>query len=240
MARKSVSEARDPNSTGGNVDAPFSDPSHRRRLFTVIAVSGGIALILGVVSIVDSIASPFELTRQIARNQNQNHNRNASDEQVAESLRGQDTDGDGLSDYDEIFTHRTSVFVQDSDSDGSDDAAELAAKTDPNCPSGKTCGVATTSSVDTVALREALKRSGVPGYVVDQTDDATLLQSYRETIVGSDGQAVTSESLEGLTATQVRSLLVANGLDETVLQSIDDQTILEVYRDALTIQPPQP
>lgn len=46
----------------------------------------------------------------------------------------QDTDGDGLTDYDEVMKYKTSPIQADSDSDGLNDGAEIARKTDPNNP----------------------------------------------------------------------------------------------------------
>ncbi len=46
----------------------------------------------------------------------------------------QDTDGDGLNDYDEIFTYKTNPNAADSDNDGLNDGEEIARKTDPLNP----------------------------------------------------------------------------------------------------------
>jgi hypothetical protein len=59
-----------------------------------------------------------------------------------DALKGQDTDEDGLSDYDELYVFRTSPFLDDTDSDGDADGKEVASGQDPNCPRGKTCRVA--------------------------------------------------------------------------------------------------
>jgi len=54
-----------------------------------------------------------------------------------------DTDGDGLSDYDEINVFKTSAFLKDSDGDGLSDYDEVKAGTDPNCSTGKDCSAST-------------------------------------------------------------------------------------------------
>ena len=46
----------------------------------------------------------------------------------------EDTDGDGLSDYDEIFTYHTDPLSADSDNDGVNDGAELKLGLDPDDP----------------------------------------------------------------------------------------------------------
>ena len=48
-----------------------------------------------------------------------------------------DTDGDGLSDYDEIFTHNTDPTKADTDGDGFNDKDEIDANKDPNDPNSK-------------------------------------------------------------------------------------------------------
>jgi len=50
-----------------------------------------------------------------------------------------DSDGDGLTDVMETGVYNTSAYLADSDSDGINDAAEIQAGTDPNCPEGQTC-----------------------------------------------------------------------------------------------------
>jgi len=49
----------------------------------------------------------------------------------AAALRTPDTDGDGLSDKDEVITYKTDPLKKDTDGDRLGDNAEIAAKTDP-------------------------------------------------------------------------------------------------------------
>ncbi|MBI2482713.1 hypothetical protein HYV74_00880, partial [Candidatus Uhrbacteria bacterium] len=50
-----------------------------------------------------------------------------------------DTDGDGLSDFEEFERIHSSPFLADSDSDGRTDKQEVEAGEDPNCPVGQVC-----------------------------------------------------------------------------------------------------
>jgi hypothetical protein len=57
----------------------------------------------------------------------------------AELQAGKDTDGDGITDLDEINVTKTSPYLADSDSDGVPDGEELRLGTDPLCPEGQDC-----------------------------------------------------------------------------------------------------
>jgi len=50
-----------------------------------------------------------------------------------------DTDGDGLSDFDEENIFFTSKYLSDSDGDGLSDFEEIKMGSDPNCPTGSSC-----------------------------------------------------------------------------------------------------
>lgn len=123
------------------------------------------------------------------------------------ALRKEDTDRDGLSDYDELFLYRTSPYLEDTDSDSFSDKIEVETGNDPNCPRGKVCGAeveiratATTTlpvpeSQGLVApdlfsllgkspqeIRAALKDAGVASELLDKIDDKTLLEMYRQAL----------------------------------------------------------
>ncbi|NIP33143.1 hypothetical protein GWN26_14420 [Candidatus Saccharibacteria bacterium] len=113
-----------------------------------------------------------------------------------EELRNQDTDQDGLSDFDELYVHATSPYLPDSDSDGITDSAEIEAGKDPNCPEGQDCyfvqGGTTAEEIGeevdlteqekaelilqlpTEQLRELLLEAGVPGETLEQLSDEEL------------------------------------------------------------------
>ena len=80
------------------------------------------------------ISAPFERRSTVAFK-----TQSELQEERMEALKQKDTDGDGLSDYDELFIFQTSPYLADSDSDGHDDKVEIESGNDPNCPQGQTC-----------------------------------------------------------------------------------------------------
>lgn len=208
----------------------------RRRLFTIVAVVGLSGLTLGILGILGGIGKSFPRLDRTSTN-------TTATSAELEALKQQDTDDDGLSDYDEIFTYHTSVFVQDTDSDKLTDYDELQSGTDPNCPIGKTCGLAVLSNTNTATgasaanLRAALQKAGVPLYILNQTNDADLLALYNQTIQGGNVNALPQTGLSQLTPAEIRELLLASGVSSEDLKNVDDATLIEIFQSAIGTQP---
>lgn len=137
-----------------------------------------------------------------------------------------DSDGDGLSDYDEINVYKTSPYLEDSDSDGISDKQEVEQGTDPNCPTGKNCNAIetspTTASSSTEAvnpvtstisdpsqvtptmLRQVLLQSGqVTQAELDKISDADLVAGYYEALKTSQAaNSSTSSNSVGTSTNQ--------------------------------------
>lgn len=103
----------------------------------VLGVCGVIALVFSIVRIRTAITRPF--TTPVGKLLEVKKLLGPTDAELLETQKKTDTDGDGLSDYDESYTYKTSPYLKDSDSDGDQDNIEIAMRTDPNCPKGKTC-----------------------------------------------------------------------------------------------------
>jgi len=124
---------------------------------------------------------------------------NTSDSEAA--LKAKDTDGDGLSDWDEINVYHTSPYLADTDGDGIPDGVEVKNGTDPNCPQGTDCGggtpitnstaqdsgtgVTATSTVDYTfsadeisAIRDAFVQSGYDKAELNKLTDQEVYQAY--------------------------------------------------------------
>lgn len=119
-------------------------------LLAFVLFIGVASVALGATSIRRSIYAPFATKSSLA-DATSDSGTQAAD---LEALKHKDTDGDGLSDYDELYVYHTSPYLKDSDSDGIPDGEEVRRGTDPNCPEGKTCGG------DTGAQASAAQKSG--------------------------------------------------------------------------------
>lgn len=172
-------------------------------------------------------------------------------DQQDDQLRQQDSDQDGLTDYEELRIYGTSPFIADSDSDGITDANEIKNGTDPNCPTGKTCGfgssseLATGTRYDTSALqpivndpkeiRRLLIEGGVDARVLETIDDQSLQVLAQEALTASTQPTQEKiDLLKNLTPTQIRDLLKQQGVDTTALDQISDDDLMTLYQQALS------
>lgn len=142
----------------------------------------------------------------------------ASNSAVAslDTLKTKDTDKDGLSDYDELYTYRTSPYLPDTDSDGITDKTEVTQGTDPNCPKGQNCGAYTLASPDSANTAKATL-GNIVGAV--PTADQLLLQS----LFGSNPDPKA-----------MREFLIKQGMDKKVLDKINDAELLKTFQESIT------
>ncbi len=181
----------------------------QKRAFIILLVLSFITLGLGGWHIGSQLRQPFE--PKINSNRS---NTNAVNTTVTlaglDELRSEDTDGDGVSDYDEFYIFKTSPYIVDSDSDGIPDNEEIAQGTDPNCPTGKNCA-RTIIGDDT--------NSAVNGIFQDiQPDQLTNTSSV---------------DINNLSADDVRQILRDAGASEELLSQIPDDELYETYRQIL-------
>lgn len=178
------------------------------------------------------------------------------------ALRLKDTDGDSISDYDELYSSKTSPYLKDTDGDGTADGVEVDQNSDPNCPKGKTCEgfrlltsiTDSTGNLTPEFLRQALASAGVSQATLDATDDASLLSIYQQAIksqgttntnttsntsttnttTNTSTSSMTLAQLQNLTPTAIRQLLIQNGLDEATINTVDDATIKDIFQQAIS------
>lgn len=170
----------------------------------------GLAFVFGIVIILNNIKEPFRFDA------NATQGYAAADidsgEPSVDVLKSTDTDGDALTDYDELYTYRTSPYLKDTDSDGYTDDEELKTGHDPNCASGQSC-FGSAFSVATSTLPKA--ESNVPESL--------------QAVFGPQGPR-SIEDFASLSIDQVRQLLLSQGMSKDDLGKIDDQALMELYQ----------
>ena len=138
------------------------------------------------------------------------------------ALQQRDSDGDGLSDYEETYIYHTSPYLADTDSDGISDADEIKQGKNPICPEGQNCqnlggasplgavtgGVDANTNINTPAssgeslptpqeIRNLLTQAGIPASTLQGLDDQSLVQLYQETIQSTGINPTSSGNTNG-------------------------------------------
>lgn len=181
--------------------------------FVFLLIFGILAVSLGTLQLRNTIYGPFVFRLgKDARALNQNVDENTRLQQI-------DTDHDGINDYQELYFYETSPYLEDTDSDGVLDKAEIDKGTDPLCPEGTVCAeaapppkqepvvspLAPSVQTPTEILLGAQAQTGVE---VDANDLSKLLQDpahLREALL-STGK-VTKEQLEKVSDEQLLKLV---------------------------------
>lgn len=140
-----------------------------------------------------------------------------------EALKGKDTDKDGISDWNEMNTYKTSPYLEDSDSDGFTDREEIANNNDPNCPSGRDCyavgnlenNTAPDSNTNNSSLNSLLNQFGANANTTAGAGQADI-----GAILGSN-----------LDATTLRQMLTEAGMDKKLLDQISDEDLMKSYQE---------
>jgi len=138
-----------------------------------------------------------------------------------QALKNKDTDGDGLSDYDELNVYLTSPYLADTDSDGLSDSAEIKNNTDPNCPQGRTCAGELLQSAAADATNDTLN---------------SLLNQFGATNPTNPSASLNSEqlnTLKNIDAASLRQLLIQQGMPKETLDKISDADLLKSYQETL-------
>lgn len=130
---------------------------------------------------------------------------------IALQLQQQDTDTDGLNDFDELNLYFTSPYLVDSDSDGISDKEEVDSGKDPNCPGGQDCYG---------AILEG-------GQEYDPSNAPTPL--VLDPLVAETLKGVLPENPS---PDDIRGLLRSQGATESTINSLSDEALLENYRQA--------
>jgi hypothetical protein len=148
--------------------------------------------------------------------------------------RSRDTDGDGLSDYDELYILETSPYLSDSDSDGRDDQTELSEGGDPLCPQGKECGEAVATETDAARAGDSILNGLVPPeFDVEGAEDLLKGAGASPLEQEADIEALRA-GLRSLPMDDLRVLLLESGLAPAVLEGLSDEDLQALYLEVLS------
>lgn len=189
----------------------------RKIAFFVLSVFAVFAIVMWGLQFSNNLKLPFDrgsgdIEKTIVTQQ----------EDSESSLRNKDSDGDGLSDWDELYFYKTSPYLEDSDSDGFSDKNEIDSDNDPNCPTGRNC-------YNENILSDATTGSG----------GQDLTQDIFSNITGGTGQQLqkASDLLSAPeNATTLRKVLLESGFSQEMLDQISDEDLLKAYQETITQQ----
>lgn len=169
----------------------------------ILGTCGAVALVLSFAQLRTQLLSPFFVQRKVLDRSQAFFAKQEQEAQKLELLKKKDTDGDGLSDYDELYVYHTSPYLADTDGDAIPDGEEVARGIDPNCPEGRTC-------IDPQALLGSNASSTLQGLGATSPSSAT-------TAGGPSPQSV-------------RAFLATQGvLSQSQLDQIPDNLLVQIY-----------
>lgn len=149
-------------------------------------------------------------------------------EDSEESLRNKDTDGDGLSDWDELYFYKTSPYLEDSDSDGFADKEEIDNSKDPNCPAGRDCYSEGTVEGDAsvVGEEDSEINSGSLNNLLGQF-------GVEDDLPPAENQQINELFPSEMPANDLREMLIEYGMDKVILDQFSDEQLMESYKEIL-------
>lgn len=128
-----------------------------------------------------------------------------------------DTDGDGLTDAEEMNIYHTSPYLVDTDGDGISDYDEVRTGTDPLCPEGQDCSneiEIVKKPQDSVVL--------VPEISEPSSDTPDELEEVMMTLLSGEANVQ-----------NIRALLITSGIDTNLINNLSDEELLVIYREGL-------
>jgi hypothetical protein len=151
-----------------------------------------------------------------------------------------DTDGDGLSDWEEKNKFDTSPYLEDTDGDGITDKKEIEQGTNPNCPEGQECDGLSINSMpeqkDVLNLDKSDQEE-----TVNQTPVSTSSTSSDRHFINTQDISVDSVDQESLkevmkgdaSADKIRRVLEEAGMSREVIDQISDEKLMQSYEESL-------
>jgi len=225
------------NKENFNVDGDYQNPpelpiSKGQKIAAIfLAVFGLMVIIFWAIDFKKSISGPAYVDNSADIGQTAS---TADDAQSEASLKAKDTDQDGLNDWDELNVYRTSPYLDDSDSDGILDGAEVSAGKDPNCPEGRTCYAVDKTDETDVNNAGSSTTPNVKANNIAPTTTQTASGSVPSLQAGNVDQASVQNLLNGkMDVATLRKFLIDSGMDKAMLDKINDQDLMKSYGDVL-------
>jgi hypothetical protein len=194
-----------------------------------------------------------------AYEERQVENEKAQQESWQELIKMQslDTDGDGLTDYDEQYIYQTSIYLADTDSDGYDDNVEIKSGNNPLCPSGRDCEIDTETRAEISdfpeepesyqdfdnytpeEIRQMLIDGGASEIEVYALSDEQIIQIVEEVKQENPDSNITSPitaqgdvQSENMSVAEIRQALLDTGEVSTEqIDQISDSELLSIYQE---------
>jgi len=143
-------------------------------------------------------------------------------------LKSVDSDGDGLSDWQELEKYNTSPYLEDSDSDGFTDKEEVESGNDPNCPSGSECDTSGLKESETDRKASEQNTQTTPEQTTGQPDDNLSIDP------GAMDEGQMQKLMEGSgDAESLRQMLKEAGVKESMLDQFSDEELMQSYREVM-------
>ncbi|WKZ25073.1 MAG: thrombospondin type 3 repeat-containing protein [Patescibacteria group bacterium] len=216
---------------------------------------GFVLLVLVIIGVV--VLWVFQLKRDISdplyagfKNNNSAQSGQSNQASLEQELRAKDTDGDGLSDWDELYVYGTSPYMVDTDGDGISDYDEIIAGTDPLCAEGQVC-----TPLSSDIQREQLTTFSNPALMeLSNSGSGQNLLSPGQAPTASPGSSPSGSSgqnsgTSNLTQEErnalleifgdvsdpsiLRQMLLQAGMKQAELEALSDQEIMETFNSLL-------
>jgi len=201
---------------------------HRLAVIFLI-IFAGVAIILWAIQFTNNL----QVTKPLSEEEIAEIQKQQEAEQIS---RTQDTDGDGLVDYDELNFYGTSPYLEDTDSDGIDDKREIDLGEDPNCPRGQEC-FNSNSDGEASATDESASATGQQ-FTAEQLAELERLlgegDGASSNEISSDNQEIESVLTGRADAASLRALLDQFGMDKDTLDKISDEDLMRIYGETLS------
>jgi len=197
--------------------------------FAILLFLGLGGIILGFLSFGANLRRPFDIQYVESLAKGRYLTQDQQDAEEVRLLKERDTDGDGITDYDELYVFKTSPYLTDTDSDGFNDKEEIFSNYDPNCPRGTECNglLGIDSEADTSTDPSELLDSVSPGS-----------NSINEMFGNTSGVKLETEEdiqsyFKSLTTDQIRQALLDQGLSQEQVDSVSDEEIRKLFDNAV-------